>query len=256
MRLHAGELRTVRLTLDGRAVRVLVQGSGPPVVLIHGLGLSAGLWKPHLGRLAGAGYRAVAVDLPGFGQSDGPRRGLSVPEAADWLNRLADDLDIREAAWIGHSLGAQQITRLASDSPDRVSVLVLAAPIGQSGIHALRQFGGLGLSAFRERPGLVAAVLRRYSRAPLTTVTSWLRGMRHDLSLEAAGLRFPTLIVLGEHDPVVPRDFGEELLRLIPDSRLVTIEGAGHAVALDPVDPFCDAVIAFLSRRYRRVGSP
>lgn len=252
----AGEPRTVRLTLDGRAARVLVQGSGPPVVLLHGLGLAAGLWKPHLGRLSEAGYQAVAVDLPGFGESEGPRRGLSVPEVADWLNRLAADLDIREAAWIGHSLGAQQITRLAADSPDRVSALVLAAPIGRSGRHALRQLVGLGLSVFRERPRLVAAVLRRYSRAPLTTLTSWLRAMRHDLFLEAAGLRFPTLIILGEHDPVVPRDFGEELLRLIPDSRLETIEGAGHAVALDPVDPFCDAVIAFLLRRYRRVGRP
>ncbi len=239
------------LRLDGREVRLLERGSGPPVVLVHGLGLTAGVWRPHMDRLAGAGYRVLAPDLPGFGHSEGSLWGLSIAGAAAWLGRLAHRLEVRDAAWVGHSVGAQQIVRLAVVDPDRVGALVLAAPTGRAGRHMVREPLGLLTTAFQEEPRLVGNVLRRYLMSPLSTVWTWVRAQRPDLALDAVRIRCPTLLVAGERDAVVPDAFLDLLLQLFPDASLHRIEDATHAVALDPVEPFLDALLGFLARRYR-----
>lgn len=238
------------LRLDGRKVRVLERGSGPPVILVHGLGLSAGLWEPHLARLADAGYRAVAPDLPGFGRSEGRLSGITVDAAAAWLLGLADALDIERPAWVGHSVGAQQLVRLAASAPERAAALVLAAPTGRTGWHVIHQPLGLLATAFQERPRLVGNVLRRYLLSPVSTITTWLRSMGHDIALDAPRVACPTLLVVGERDVVVPDHFVVLLEELLPDVECWTIEDASHAVALGPVETFTSTVTRFLARRY------
>lgn len=250
------EAHELWLRLDGRQVRVLERGAGPPVILVHGLGLSAGLWKPHLALLAAAGYRAIAPDLPGFGRSDGPLSGLTVGAIADWLVRLADALDVDRAAWIGHSVGAQQLVRLAASAPDRAAALVLAAPTGRTGWHAVHQPLGLLVTAFQERPRLVGNVIRRYLRSPATTISTWLRSMGHDIAVDAPRVACPTLLVVGEHDVVVPATFVELLERLLPEAESWVLEDASHAVAIGPIEPFTRTVLAFLARRYSPGAPP
>lgn len=247
----AGGAEVCWTRIQGRKVRVLERGAGPPVVLVHGLGLTAGVWRPHFHRLVAAGYRVLAPDLPGFGHSEGPLSGLSMDGAADWLAELAHGLDVRQAAWVGHSVGAQQIVRLAVRSPDRVDALVLAAPTGRAGRHMVRQPLGLFATAFQEEPRLVGDVIRRYMQSPISTVATWVRAQRHDLALDAARARCPTLLVAGERDAVVPTPFLELLLQLFADATLHRIDGATHAVAIDQVESFTDVLLAFLARRYR-----
>lgn len=239
------------LRIDGRKVRLLERGSGRPLVLVHGLGLTATVWEPHFDRLAGAGYRVLAPDLPGFGHSEGPWTGLSVGSAAAWLERLADRLDVRQAAWVGHSMAAQHIVRLAVSSPGRVAALILAAPTGRSGRHLLRQPLGLLATALQERPRLVASVMRRYFLSPTATVGTWLRSQPHDMALEAPRVTAPTLLVAGERDTVVTQPFLDLLLRVFGDAELRRVPDATHAVAIEAVDPFTDAILGFLGRRYR-----
>lgn len=242
--------RTRWLHVDGRATRLLEQGSGRPVVLVHGLGLSAGVWEPHLERLSRAGYRALAPDLPGFGQSDGPMTGLSVPATARWLLGLADTLGLSSAAWVGHSVGTQQVLQLAATAPDRAAAVVLAAPTGRAGWHLVHHPAGLLATAFQEPPGLVASIVRRYLRSPLTTLSTWIRSMRHVAALDAPRVSCPTLLVLGERDAVVSEPFVARLERLLPDAETCSIRGASHAVAINPVEPFTDALLDFFRRRY------
>lgn len=237
------------LSVDGRKVRLLEQGAGPPVVLVHGLGLSAGVWEPHLARLSDAGYRTLAPDLPGFGRSPGPVAGLSVTATAAWLLRLADAIGLERAAWVGHSVGTQQVMRLAASAPERAAALVLAAPTGRAGWRAVRQPFGLAATAFQERPGLVARVVKRYLLSPTATLGTWLRALGHDTVLDASRIACPTLLVVGERDAVVPGRFVALLERRLRDVATRRIEGSSHAVALDH-DPFCDAVLRFLGRRY------
>lgn len=247
--------RTRWVHVDGRSVRVLERGTGPAVVLIHGLGLSAGVWKPHLPRLAGVGYRVLAPDLPGFGHSGGRLTGFSIEDSAVWLEKLAAALDIHRAAWVGHSLGAQQVARLAVTAPERVAALVLAAPTGRTGRHVLRQTGGLLATAFQERPGLILDVVRRYLRRPVTTIATWIRALGHRLTIEAPLISCPTLLVVGERDAVVPGGFISQLEQLVPDVETRAVEDASHAVAIDAVAPFLDAITAFLDRRYSGVST-
>lgn len=249
------ETRTRWLPLDGRQVRVLERGTGPAVVLVHGLGLSAGVWEPHLARLSAAGYHAVAPDLPGFGHSGGPWSGITIGAAADWLIRMADAVQIDRPAWVGHSVGAQQLVRLAATTPARAAALVLAAPTGRAGRHAVRQTVGLLATAFQERPRLVGDVLRRYLLSPVSTVSTWIRSLPHDMAVDAPRVECPTLLVVGERDVVVPGSFVELLERLLPDSERSTIDGASHAVALGPVEPFTRTVLGFLARRYAEGAS-
>lgn len=249
-----------RREVDGREVRVLeCDGGGDVIVLLHGLGLSAGCWRPHLEVLAAAGYRVVAPDLPGFGRSAGPLRGYDVAETAAWLERFAAAEALPPAAWVGHSHSCQLLLSLARRAPHRVTALVLAAPTGQS--RGFRRVGaqliGLATDAFREEPRLVAGVVRRYLAAPVATVRTWLRARNHRPETDAAGTRAPVLIVLGEADPVVDVRFARRLARRLADVRLRIIPDAAHAVALDPAREFCDVVAGFLRRSAaRRRPSP
>lgn len=241
-------LRRRQIEVAGRPVRVLELGHGPPIVFIHGLGLTATVWEDHLVHLARAGYRGIAPDLPGFGISPGPLLGLSVDDAAQWLVQLADALDIDRAVWLGHSVGTQQAARLAVTAPERVAGLVLAAPTGRTGRHAIRPPLGLLATAFQERPTLLAGVLRRYFQSPLTTVATWARSVRHNTTLDAPLISCPTLLVIGGADLLVPEHFVGLLETLIPDAVTARIEDATHAVALEPIPPFMDAVLSFLDR--------
>lgn len=245
--------------VHGRRVRVLeCDGGGPPVVLLHGLGLSAGSWRPHLPLLAAAGFRVLAPDLPGFGRSAPPLAGYSIPDTAAWLDRFAEAEGLPTAAWVGHSLSAQSLLRLARDRPERVTALILAAPTGDS--RGLRRAGaqliGLATNALRERPRVVAGVLRRYLGAPLATFRAWLASRNHRPEADAAATLAPVLIVLGEEDPVVDARFAHRLARRLRDVRLHVIRDAGHAVALDPAKEFCDLAAGFLRGTGLRRGPP
>lgn len=235
--------------VDGRKVRVLeCDGGGSVVVLVHGLGLSAGCWRPHLPELARAGHRVLAPDLPGFGQSDRPLRGYGVPETAEWLERFASAEGLPPAAWVGHSVSCQFLLRFARRFPGRVTALVLAAPTGERhGSRRVRaQLFGLIVDALRERPGLVASVVRRYLVSPVATIRTWIDSRNHRPEADADGVRAPVLMVLGEHDPVVDARFARRLARRLQRVRIRIMAGAAHAVALDPAVEFSRLVAGFV----------
>lgn len=224
------------------------RSSGPAVVLVHGLGLSADVWDYHVERIGRAGHRVLAPDLPGFGGSPGPRSGLDVEAAAHWLARFAHDHAVRRAAWIGHSVSAQYVLRLAAIRPDLTAGLVLAAPTGQRGsLRWLTQLLGLARTASREPPRLVARVLRHYATTPpRRTIGSWLGARRHDVLADAGRVRCPVSVVAGGRDPVVPIAFAARLSAAAAKGELIVIPESAHGVALDPPEPFCAVLLSFL----------
>src|SRR3954451_22457390 len=120
----AVESRDVRLADPPLRVRVLESGTGPPLVLVHGSGMTASTWAPLMPHLAG--HRLIALDLPGFGLSDKlDYAGRSLrSHAVAQLTSLLDALALERVSVIGTSLGGMWALCLAVDAPDRVTAVV------------------------------------------------------------------------------------------------------------------------------------
>src|SRR5579859_5782325 len=99
-------------------------GSGPAIVLLHAGIADRTMWSEQLQPLAASGYRAVAMDLPGFGEAAVP-----VGEHAPWIDVLAtmDAMEIHDAVLVGNSFGGAVALRAAAVAPERVSALVLVS---------------------------------------------------------------------------------------------------------------------------------
>lgn len=239
----------------GREVRVLSAGAGDTVVLLHGLGLGADVWRYHLRQL-GTRYRILAPDMPGFGRSAGPAFGFTVDSAAEWLTEFATVYDVHDAIWVGHSVSAQHVLRLALLRPD-VAGLILAAPTGEPGAFRwLAQLGGLAVTAFRESLPLIGDVVGHYVTTPPTrTIGTWLGARRHNALDDVGRVRCPIRVVIGGRDPVVPWSFADQLVEGAAAGELVILPESAHGVALSPPQPFCRALQEFADRVFNRLAS-
>jgi pimeloyl-ACP methyl ester carboxylesterase len=182
--------RRVRLADPPLAVRVLEAGAGPPLLLVHGSGMSASTWAPLMPHLAG--QRLIALDLPGFGLSDAlDYSGRSLREhAVAQLTSLLDALDLERAPVIGTSLGGMWALCLAVDAPDRITAL------DSLGVPAVTLPGMRGDPFFTalSTPGLRQVVARIGS--PSVAVT------RRSLARSAIGPRAAKLAPDGFFDVV------------------------------------------------------
>jgi 2-hydroxy-6-oxonona-2,4-dienedioate hydrolase len=222
-------------------------GEGPPIVLVHGLAVSSDYWWRNGPDLAVAGHRVLAPDLPGFGRSPGPKKGLSVTEQSAALLQWADALGLEPAVYVGHSLSCQTLMQLGADRPDRVAGLVLAAPTGEPTPHRLvKQAVGLARDVPRESLRLLAEVFAAYLHAgPRRFLRTWTMGARHDPVPLLPRIDAPGIVVLGTRDPVVPRDFAAGLARGLGAEDVTWIEGAAHAVIFTHAEPLNRAILEF-----------
>jgi len=260
-------------------------GSGPAVLLLHGLnGFKEG-WGPLPAALAAAGRRAVAVDLPGFGASPPLRRGRHTPEA---LTEAIEPLARRLAPvdLVGHSFGAQVAMIAACRWPEGVRRVVLLAgflaprkrrfpprrisdllgipgvgrPLGRLVIARVRR------SPERRRQALLSAVAEpgRLDRAPemsrlldeavdaiaradLRAMVEWAAaGIAIDVRPLAARMPQPTLVVAGELDRVAPPEAAAALAEALPDGRLLRLPGIAHFPHLERPGTVCEAIAAHL----------
>ncbi|WP_154795693.1 alpha/beta fold hydrolase [Occultella kanbiaonis] len=196
-----------RLQVDGAIVycRRSTQGSGPPLVHIHGFGISGAYLMPTARVLAKRRINVVP-DLPGYGRSSRRAHVLGIPALATAVLTLLDTLDIDRAVLIGNSMGCPIALEVAHGAPERVERLVLVAPAGgvqnQPLSRGLRQ---LVTDVARESPSMAPIALPDYLRfGPIN-------GLRlfHELTLFPSLERLlrtpvPTLAILGGRDPLMP----------------------------------------------------
>jgi poly(3-hydroxyalkanoate) depolymerase len=261
-----GETRLV--DVDGHRLRVSVAGSGPPLLLLNGFGVSIELWNPL--REALPGVRTIAFDPPGVGASSIPPLPVSICGLAHLATRVLDELDCATADVLGVSMGGAVAQELAHRAPDRVRRAVLCAT-------------SCGLGAVPGNPLALALLVnpmrnysRRYARwaAPhmfggrvRTSATadqtyvalrnSWppdLRGFVWQM-LGMSGwsslpwlhtLRLPVLVLTGDDDPIVPVRNARLLASRIPNARLEVIRGGGHLLLLESLDVAAPVIGAFL----------
>ena len=255
-------------------------GSGTPVVLIHGYPLSGRAWDKQVPALLDAGRRVITYDRRGFGKSSQPTTGYDYDTFAADLNALLDELDLRDAVLVGHSMGTGEVTRyLGTYGSARVAKGVLVSPIppfllqtgdnpeglpaepvrrvrpGRHGRHPgvdegvpgqllqLDQFGGTLVSdqAFQSSWNIAAAAS---ATAAVACIPTWETDFRDDLPK----IDVPVLVIQGDADRILPYpNTGKRLPGLINDMQLVVIEGGPHAIAWTHADQVNRALLDFLA---------
>ena len=240
----------------GVDLRVVDSGTGPAVVFLHGIGGLSYSWREQLGPVAAAGYRVVAIDLPGFGYSAKPRRGYGNADFRRVVVALLDSLRLDPAVLVGHSMGGEIAAEVALAHPARVQGLVLIGPAGLgtrapallrvarwpivgwiATALAGRRMVARQLRSTHADPGRVsdAAVDQYY--APLREPgagRAWrqtLRRFRFDsLGTHVRRIQVPTLLIWGAQDVWIPATYGRLMAVELPVSALIVVPDAGHNV--------------------------
>src|SRR3954453_6035013 len=154
------------LRIQVHCANVCELGSGPPVLFVHGLGGSWQNWLENLVQTAQAGYRAIAVDLPGFGHSELPAEKVSISGYGRWIEALLSEMGVSgPVALVGNSMGGFIGAEVAIKFPQRVERLVLVSAAGIT-IEHQRNDAALGALYRTERiTGLVMAWVAAHSEA-------------------------------------------------------------------------------------------
>lgn len=251
---------------DGRILSYAEAGSGSPLVLLHGWGMSSAVFNEALLELSDE-FRVLAPDLPGHGSSTAAS-DYSLEALADDLLEWLAGLDLSDIRLLGWSLGGQIALRLAAGAEQRLSRLLLVSttprfvadaewpnglPDGQVRIMArglrrrfaatlddffAQQFGADELSDQRRQllQQVAPAVWPPQPEAALAALET-LR--RSDLRDRLAALVVPTLVLHGEQDAIIPPAAGRYLAGQLPQARLQILPGLGHAPFLSrPQDSF------------------
>ena len=242
-------------------IRVLTAGDGDPVVYLHGAG---GLfWDPFLDGLA-ATHRVVAPEHPGSGVSQGVEHVHDLWDLVLHYNELLDQLDLERVVLLGHSFGGMVAAEIAATNPERVSRLVLVAPIGLwLDDHPVPDISGIPPEAL---PGLVLAdpdgPLAELLPAPdpddleallqasntLASVLQFIWPLPDKgLHKRLYRLRAPTLLIWGAEDRLVDPSYGRAFADAIPQARLEIVAGAGHLPQLERQEEVAALVATFLA---------
>lgn len=258
-----------------------VQGSGKPVILIHGWPLSGRSWEAQLPALVEAGYQVITYDRRGFGKSSQPWEGYDYDTLAQDLKLLMEALDLKDTAIVGFSMGGGEVARyLGKYGSDRVSKAVLAAAVPpylykaddnpdggleesdiQGFLASVREdriafLHDFTKNFFTPKDGtlLVSKPMRIYNRdiaafaSPKATYDCVKAFGYTDFREDLKAFDVPTLVIHGDSDQVVPFEAsGQRSHDMIADSQLHIIEGGPHGLNLTHAEEFNDVLIGFLN---------
>jgi non-heme chloroperoxidase len=254
-------------------------GKGKPAVLIHGYPQDSSAWEKQIPVLLKAGYRVIAYDRRGFGESTKPNEGYDYNTFAADLFKVLETLDLKGVTLIGHSMGTGEIARyLSTYGSSRVEKAVFIAPTAPyllktednpEGIdHSV--FDGFQKSAHQDRYAFLKSFFSNFYASGLVghngvsdetlahnmtvgnqatlkaiydCIPTWYTDFRPDLPK----ITVPSLIIQGSGDKVLPIDItGKKLNQAIKGSKLAVIDGAPHGLLWTHADAVNAELLKFL----------
>jgi pimeloyl-ACP methyl ester carboxylesterase len=248
------------------------KGSGPPLVLIHGHPFDRSMWTPQVEAFAARGWRVIAPDLRGYGQSTVVPGTTTLSDFARDIAALLDHLGVDGFVLSGLSMGGQIAMECYRLFSGRIQGLVLADTFaaaetdeGKAWRNALAdRLLREGMAPYADevlpkmmaphnvaaQPAVAAHVLRMMRGAPAAGAAAALRGRaeRPDYVPMLPQVAVPALVVVGSDDEYTPVADAEVLRDGIPGATLVVIEGAGHLPNLERPAEFNEAMTHFLTR--------
>jgi len=256
------------------------QGSGPPVVLIHGYPLSGRAWDKQVPVLLDDGRRVITYDRRGFGKSSQPAGGYDYDTFAADLHVLLETLNLRDVILVGHSMGTGEVTRyLGKYGSARVAKGVLVSPIPPFLLQTPDNAEGLPASLFdgfmhqarADAPAWMKGFLDNFFNidkfrgtlvsdqyyqtcfnvatsasavAAVACIPTWETDFRADLPK----IDVPMLVIQGDDDRVLPYpNTGKRLPGMIKDMQLITIDQGPHAIAWTHADQVNAALLKFIA---------
>ena len=228
-----------------------VAGSGPPLILLHGLSGSGRWWSRNVPAFADS-FRTYTVDLPGFGASRGVRWSR-LDDIADHLADWLADNRLPKAHVAGHSLGGAVAARLAARHPERIDRLVLVdAAIRLRGTRTIARPAPAVRTIGRGSLGFAPLLVRDLFRChPWSFVAATVDVLQTDWERHLRRISAPTLVVWGERDAITPLAFGHEITAMVSGARLITLAEAGHNPMWERAEAFNAEVLRFLANRDR-----
>ena len=265
---------------SGIRIRVIERGepTSPPVLLVHGWGCSAFVFRRNMPALANAGFRAIAVDLKGHGLSDKPIASseYTIDSLVAHLLEILNALRLERPSLAGHSLGGSLIYHFASKHPQRVRCLGMFSPVGLTGVPRMRLYRSLTpkvltplIRKIKPRVVVRLALKRVYGKrghftendvdefvAPsqFPEFSLAMRELLHTYDWAAAKHRplpvvdLPAVGVWGSRDHMMPHDGMAIYLPLVPRVALSVIPDAGHLITEETPQEVNTALLEMLSR--------
>jgi pimeloyl-ACP methyl ester carboxylesterase len=255
------------IAVFGQTIHYWDVGSGPVVVLVHGLGSRKEDWLPVLEPLAQK-YRLLVPDQIGFGKSDKPLLDYTVQTYVDFLNEFLLQMKVEKASLVGESLGGWISALYAVELGDGAHLIVLDklvlvdaaglkqdTPIPNLNPSSLAAMRGVMEAVFYDTSWLNEETLRRIFTDKLSThdgytVRSFLANPllgTERLDDRLAKIKTPTLVVWGKQDKLLPIVSGERYAAGIAGAKLVSFDKCGHVPPIEKTQEFVAAVTAFLS---------
>jgi pimeloyl-ACP methyl ester carboxylesterase len=271
-------MRTPRKTADAVSIAYEMQGSGPLVVFLHGIGGNRTNWYGQLEHFSDK-FCAVTWDARGYGASDDSPQTLKFSDYAGDLLRLLDHLKAERAHLVGLSMGGMIVQDFYSRYANRVATLSLvdtSAGFGAASEEAKRDFLARrldplekGLTTKDIAPGVVEVLASKYAtpaqREQLIASLSALRVEPYKQALHAIvttdfrstlpKITVPTLVIVGDEDIVTPPPASEFLAKSIPGAALIRIPQAGHLTNLEKPEEFNAALRPFLEQHAQQASS-
>jgi non-heme chloroperoxidase len=254
-------------------------GAGQPVVFSHGWPLSADAWEDQMFFLASRGFRCIAHDRRGHGRSSQPWDGYEYDTFADDLAALVNQLDLKDATLVGHSMGGGEVARyIGRHGTKRVAKAVLVAAIPplmlktdanpggipmevfdgiRKGIHADRSqffkdvtapFFGANRPGSTVSQGLRDSFWRQGMQASLKGVYDCVKAFSEtDFTEDLKKIDVPTLIIHGDDDQIVPIANSALLqAKLVKKAMLKIYKGASHGLCATHKDQMNEDLLAFI----------
>jgi len=252
----------------GQKIQYTDAGSGPVVVLLHGLGGNSANWAFNAPALSQK-FRVLVPDQVGFGRSDKPLINYRVATYVDFLDKFLEGLKVERATLVGNSMGGWIAASYALKYPAKVERLVLVDAAGfappkefdlsiLSGLNPstreqTKMLAGMVFSnpLFKSDAAIDAMLEQRISAGDGYTIQSLVESIHRGedmLDGKLAALKQPVLIIWGRDDGLTPlaRE-GERFKREIPQAQLVIFEGCGHVPQVEKAAEFNAAVLKFLA---------
>ncbi|HEX6726819.1 MAG TPA: alpha/beta fold hydrolase [Nitrospira sp.] len=264
----------VQAKINGITLAYDDQGTGLHIVFLHAFPLNRAMWTEQVKALSSQ-FRAITIDLRGHGESDAPLWHYTLDQAADDVVGLLDHLSIRQAVFVGHSMGGYVLFALYRKYADRVQGLVLADTRAQAdtaeGKEARFQMAQI---AYKNGPSAIADIMLPKLLSPATIQTrpelvrrvrtmiegTQVSGIAGDLMAMAERpdsiallnqITCPTQIVVGEQDLATPPSDAKLMADRIPDARLTIIPGAAHLSNMEQPGLFNETIRSVVSNVMR-----